>query len=165
MILRLENMDSVQTRGLEMSYLAWLAYTTELPEISRKIQISNLEGLQNYQVVDILKDASEHFGFVARSKDEIVIAIRGTLSIKDWAYNLLVPRVIDEFHFGFQLYTEPIWRQLQAILPAILTDKVKVFTTGHSLGGASATLLAHKLNNLEFKDWTVRSFLITRLCD
>jgi len=84
-------------------------------------------------------------------EQEIVIAIRGTVSVKDWMYNLLTPRIVDEFHFGFQLYTEPIWKQLQNILPDLLKDKPKIITTGHSLGGASATLLAHKLNKSDLK--------------
>ncbi|WP_434685131.1 lipase family protein [Pseudanabaena minima] len=80
-----------------------------------------------------------------------MIAIRGTVSVKDWMYSLLTPRIVDEFHFGFQLYTEPIWKQLQNILPDLLKDKPKIITTGHSLGGASATLLAHKLNKSDLK--------------
>jgi uncharacterized protein (DUF697 family) len=64
---------------------------------------------------------------------------------------ILTPRIVDEFHFGFQLYTEPIWKQLQNILPDLLKDKPKIITTGHSLGGASATLLAHKLNKSNLK--------------
>jgi len=59
---------------------------------------------------------------------EIVIAIRGTVSVKDWMSNLMTPRIVDEFHFCFQLYTEAIWKQLQNILPDSLKDKTKIIT-------------------------------------
>lgn len=140
------------SKALEMSYLAWLAYSTELAEIHEKLNVSESPNLQAYQILELLREGTEHYGFVAiNGEQEIVIAIRGTVSVKDWMYNLLTPRIVDEFHFGFQLYTEPIWKQLQNILPDLLKDKPKIITTGHSLGGASATLLAHKLNKSDLK--------------
>jgi uncharacterized protein (DUF697 family) len=140
------------SKALEMSYLAWLAYSTELAEIHEKLNASESPSLQAYQILELLREGTEHYGFVAiNGEQEIVIAIRGTVSVKDWMYNLLTPRIVDEFHFGFQLYTEPIWKQLQNILPDLLKDKPKIITTGHSLGGASATLLAHKLNKSDLK--------------
>lgn len=140
------------SKALEMSYLAWLAYSTELAEIHEKLNASESPNLQAYQILELLKEGTEHYGFVAiNGEQEIVIAIRGTVSVKDWMYNLLTPRIVDEFHFGFQLYTEPIWKQLQNILPDLLKDKPKIITTGHSLGGASATLIAHKLNKSDLK--------------
>ena len=140
------------SKALELSYLAWLAYSTELAEIHEKLNASESPNLQAYQILELLKEGTEHYGFVAiNGEREIVIAIRGTVSVKDWMYNLLTPRIVDEFHFGFQLYTEPIWKQLQNILPDLLKDKPKIITTGHSLGGASATLLAHKLNKSDLK--------------
>jgi uncharacterized protein (DUF697 family) len=140
------------SKALEMSYLAWLAYSTELAEIHEKLNTSESPNLQAYQILELLREGTEHYGFVAiNGEQEIVIAIRGTVSVKDWMYNLLTPRIVDEFHFGFQLYTEPIWKQLQNILPDLLKDKPKIITTGHSLGGASATLLAHKLNKSNLK--------------
>ncbi len=140
------------SKALELSYLAWLAYSTELAEIHEKLNASESPNLQAYQILELLRDGTEHYGFVAiNGEQEIVIAIRGTVSVKDWMYNLLTPRIVDEFHFGFQLYTEPIWKQLQNILPDLLKDKPKIITTGHSLGGASATLLAHRLNKSDLK--------------
>jgi uncharacterized protein (DUF697 family) len=145
-------MTNEYSKALELSYLAWLAYTTELVEIHEKLQASELQSLQAYQIVELLKEGSERYGFVALSSDEeIVIAVKGTASVKDWMYNLLAVRTADEVHFGFQLYTEPIWKQLQTILPQLLQDKRKIITTGHSLGGASATLIAHKLSDSELK--------------
>ena len=140
------------SKALELSYLAWLAYNTELAEIYEKLNASELPNLQSYQILELLREGTEHYGFVAiNGEQEIVIAIRGTVSVKDWMYNLLTPRIVDEFHFGFQLYTEPIWKQLQNILPDLLKDKPKIITTGHSLGGAAATLLAHKLHKSDLK--------------
>ena len=140
------------SKALELSYIAWLAYSTELAEIHEKLNASESPNLQAYQILELLRERTEHYGFVAiNGEQEIVIAIRGTVSVKDWMYNLLTPRIVDEFHFGFQLYTEPIWKQLQNILPDLLKDKPKIITTGHSLGGASATLLAHKLNKSDLK--------------
>ena len=140
------------SKALELSYIAWLAYSTELAEIHEKLNASESPNLQAYQILELLRERTEHYGFVAiNGEREIVIAIRGTVSVKDWMYNLLTPRIVDEFHFGFQLYTEPSWKQLQNILPDLLKDKPKIITTGHSLGGASATLLAHKLNKSDLK--------------
>jgi len=140
------------SKALELSYLAWLAYSSELAEMHEKLNASESPNLQAYQILELLREGTEHYGFVAiNDEQEIVIAIRGTVSVKDWMYNLLTPRLVDEFHFGFQLYTEPIWKQLQSVLPDLLKDKPKIITTGHSLGGASATLLAHKLNKSDLK--------------
>lgn len=140
------------SKALDLSYLSWLAYSTEIPEIREKLSASESPNLQAYQVLELLREGTEHYGFVAiNGEQEIVIAIRGTVSVKDWMYNLLTPRIVDEFHFGFQLYTEPIWKQLQSVLPDLLKDKPKIITTGHSLGGASATLIAHKLNKSNLK--------------
>jgi hypothetical protein len=157
------------SKALELSCLAWLSYSTELAEIYEKLNASELPNLQAYQILELLREGAEHYGFVAiNGEQEIVIAIRGTVSVKDWMYNLLTPRIVDEFHFGFQLYTEPIWKQLQNILPDLLKDKPKIITSGHSLGGASATLLAHKLNKSDLKPSystleTYRTHLVSRV--
>lgn len=82
-------------------------------------------------------------------QDYLCIAFRGTDELADWLDNLNVfstKELFGEFHRGFWQSVEDVWpsinakfRQLQQQTPRPL------FITGHSLGGAMATIAAAKL--------------------
>lgn len=93
-------------------------------------------------------DAGDTQGFVAATDDVVLISFRGSESLGDWIGNLDIPmvdRTYGHVHRGFltafELVTEPI---LQALAANGTKDK-RVWLTGHSLGGAIATVTAAEL--------------------
>ena len=106
--------------------------------------------------------------YLATSDEQILLAFRGSENpasldgLKDWlltnAVNMLVvpegrigsdfmaAGVGARFHFGFMSALAEVWDPLKAALDAELARKDRpVWVTGHSLGGALATLAAWRL--------------------
>jgi predicted lipase len=79
---------------------------------------------------------------------QIVIAFRGTESWKDWMVNIM--RVRSRFpsitgaavHTGFRLQHDALWDKIITQLRTYTTLDKGILVTGHSLGGALATLFA-----------------------
>ena len=115
-----------------------------------------------FELVGTLSDpGTDTQGFVAvrRAGDEMdmaVVCFRGTENLRDWETNLrhsLTPR-----HFPQQTTNEPPGRVHQGFLDAFVSVRdqidrylqcasgVPIFITGHSLGGALATLAAAQLS-------------------
>ena len=99
------------------------------------------------------------------------IVFRGSESIKDWYYDLQIYKhnYKDKIwiHSGFynQLHTDNIHLCLIAKVKSILKEhpNYKIYVTGHSLGGALATLFGYILAH-EFEDLiTVVSFASPRI--
>jgi hypothetical protein len=86
-----------------------------------------------------------HAADVVSDGDAAVVAFRGTDDIRDWLANLNVDRV-DWFggnvHRGFHLAEESLAGRVLERLPENTTP---LWITGHSLGGALATLFAFRL--------------------
>jgi triacylglycerol lipase len=92
--------------------------------------------------------AKERFGYVAESADRIVIAFRGTDSKADWVSDAVARQIDYKFaplagqtHCGFTRIYSSARKQILAILKSLSPAK-KLAITGHSLGGALATLCA-----------------------
>lgn len=71
--------------------------------------------------------------------DRCILAFRGTTNVTDWLTNLDVfkaPGPYGQVHHGFQEALNHVWDNIE---PAISQHK-ELFITGHSLGGALATL-------------------------
>ena len=83
-----------------------------------------------------------HTGFVA-------IAFRGTNEIADWLDNLNAfpeKTMFGEFHRGFYRSVEDLWEGPEGIMQQVkeVGKNLPLFITGHSLGGAMASIAAAK---------------------
>lgn len=77
--------------------------------------------------------------------DNVVIAIRGSANLRDWAYNLASELVgTPRLHAGFTRISDELWPWVASVARGRRTAQ-SITITGHSLGGAAAVLLGHRL--------------------
>lgn len=132
-----------------------MAYLTE-PEISKIL------GSSQYQL-SYYGTASKHqvafFIVTNEAKKTQSIAVRGTSNIENALINASLKLILDEktglkFHDGFSLVS----RQIYTALKPHLKSDYSIHTTGHSLGGAVALILAAYLHSDKFSVATVTTF-------
>ena len=88
--------------------------------------------------------------FVAQSSATVLVCFRGTQGIRDWIANLRLNEESTQFgmvHGGFLRAFHHIRPQLQKLLDESVNNKALVLT-GHSLGGALATIAASEWRNV-----------------
>ena len=107
----------------------------------------------NYSLYDTIEansliSVSERFGFILESPDEIIIAFRGTSSTTNWISDAIASQKNFKYikdssltHRGFTNIYASARGQIMSALNQLPTHKT-LFITGHSLGGALATLCA-----------------------
>ncbi|NEQ96048.1 MAG: lipase family protein [Cyanothece sp. SIO2G6] len=97
-------------------------------------------------------------GMLVEHDDYFCLAFRGTDELDDWLDNLkLFPEKVlfGEFHRGFWNSVEDIWEELFTRYLELRQQKKRpLFLTGHSKGGAMATITAAKLIH---RDWPFTS--------
>ena len=114
-------------------------------------------------------------GIVVEHKQYLTIAYRGTDEWKDWLDNIDIGErkgPDGTYHEGFYEATEDIWEEMRdAVDGARARQKARgepkrpVFITGHSLGGAMATVTAGKLVHEDFPFTAVYTFGQPRAVD
>ncbi|MFC4599540.1 lipase family protein [Cohnella hongkongensis] len=90
----------------------------------------------------------ERFGFVLQSDTHAIVAFRGTSTTSDWVSDALASQIKPKFvknagraHRGFTELYSSARSDVLACLERVSSDKT-LCVTGHSLGGALATLCA-----------------------
>lgn len=103
-------------------------------------------------------------GFLALSEStkEIIVAFRGSRTIKNWLYNLYISKrtapwklncfgiKTPKVHQGFLLAYESVNPAIFATIRRLVRQypRYTIHVTGHSLGGALATICAMELNDM-----------------
>ncbi|WP_235680189.1 lipase family protein [Paenibacillus albicereus] len=108
----------------------------------------------DYEVVGVFQSGghggapAQPFGFVAESPHAVVAAFRGTSSTSEWLTDFMAEQIEytvvkdgGKTHRGFTSLYESLRPQLRELLERTGARK-PLFLTGHSLGGALATLAA-----------------------
>ncbi len=161
------NMKSFPKREriLEMACLSQLAY---IAYIQRKDIVSNIlksgcpSFFQKYDIVEFIyaknplidTDKLTFFGLFLSTESDIVISIRGTKKLEDHFLNLFALPNSESIHSGFNSYVNSIWQQIKDFIQRTENLNKNIFLTGHSSGGAVATLITKKLNESNLKPIT-----------
>lgn len=96
-------------------------------------------GFQSVQVIE----AGDTQCFIANSPGAIVVSFRGSESVPDWITNLSLyskSRSYGSVHSGFSNAFDFVKSAVRAHLANSMTNNRKLLFTGHSLGGALATI-------------------------
>ncbi|WEK55266.1 MAG: lipase family protein [Candidatus Cohnella colombiensis] len=114
----------------------------------------------------------ERFGFILQSNDFIVVAFRGTSSMTDWISDAIASQIKYKYvkgagqsHRGITTIYDSARRSIMETLRKLSSSKV-LLITGHSLGGALATLCALDVAvNTDFQPPIVYSYGAPRVGD
>ena len=127
----------------------------------------------SFKTFQIFDRATDTLALVTPHDDFTLVSFRGTVDLKNWLINLdVVKRPIDgsgtaeiKVHAGFHCALDRLLPRLLDQVPTHGTKlKLKpVIITGHSLGGALATLAAFELNRREYLVESVYTFASPRV--
>lgn len=157
--------------GIDRGNAYWMAriskevYLTKSDTDQRPDEAKILENLtrddSNFiQVVGADKNSAQ--GALIEHKKFYCMAFRGTNELADWIDNInafAVDNLFGKFHRGFWNSVEDIWEPLYSKYVELnKQNKRPLFITGHSLGGAMATIAASRLIHLDLPFTSVYTF-------
>lgn len=143
--LDFKNKDTSLVNAWKMAEAAMLAY--EHPGFSKLV--FKLQGFENFKFLDITSLET----YIASNKRCAIVGFRGTelkganvISdvITDIRFKFIDFPYGGQVHRGFMESVEGLWPSLRAELKKLLAKnpRLQIFFTGHSLGGAGASLAA-----------------------
>ncbi len=125
-----------------------LASASKLSYKSEEVVRSVATDDWGFSSVEVLN--SDHTqAFIAQSDSAFLVAFRGTESIGDWLQNIDIVRTKRSYgsiHGGFAEAYDLVGQSIAASLSAAADAGKKLWLTGHSLGGALATICALELH-------------------
>lgn len=110
---------------------------------------------------------ADFHGFVAALDQAVLVAFRGTDNLENWMTDGRIipvsnPVYPGQVHQGFNAAMEVIWPNMRGLLPV---GARPIWVTGHSLGGALATLAALRLQAADFSVRAVYTYGSPRVGD
>ena len=131
-------------KALSLAEASLLAYENETTVKNTALNV------WGFKTVEFLNIASTQ-AFIAQTDNLILVAIRGTENnLEDWLGNMDIRTVSKPYgnvHKGFATHFENIKQKLVAILNNSNASGKSLWLTGHSLGGAIATIAAAELKS------------------
>ena len=131
-----------QKNAVACAAAAWLAYLSQ-ESIGLGAEVL---GLPQDSVQLIEKE--NHACLVLSRSDFMIVAFRGTDDLKDWRTNLkykATPGNWGNVHSGYKEAVSLLWDELGSLAWVRVTGEQTLWMTGHSMGGALATLAAANL--------------------
>ena len=128
-----------------LAEVSLLSYVQQHDFVSRKLADAGLPNCEFFE-----NETTGTQAFIAHNSDFIIVCFRGTeMDRRDILTDLKIRLVQSAYggkvHQGFKEALDSVWEEMYDYLD-IITDfgssKIKVWFTGHSLGGALATLAA-----------------------
>jgi triacylglycerol lipase len=136
--------DFVPDNALVMMWMAQLAYETAHEDKVGRILASwrmNKRAFASNDPITGLPPRSACV-VVAGGLGATIVAFSGTdpLKIEDWITDFTPQRTPNDLHKGFEEAVDTVWPRVEAAIKARTDSEAKLFFTGHSLGGALATI-------------------------
>jgi triacylglycerol lipase len=143
--------EFIEINGRAMAWMSQLAYETDDPEkIAEILDDWDLQtvpdGIVAAEVNSVLPIASTR-AIVATGRGATVVAFAGTdpLVLANWITDFDIRMSASGVAEGFGLAAEAVWPKLSALIGRRSEAARPVLVTGHSLGGALAALIAHRI--------------------
>ncbi len=140
--LNLETGGDAVANAYTLAHLAEAAYA-DAPADDSSFQKTVFSTAVTFADVD-----TETQGFVTANADHLVVAFRGTDQVRDWLTNITARMEAGfggKVHAGFAAALDSVWADVEEHLSSLRDNGQTVWVTGHSLGGALATLAAKRL--------------------
>lgn len=143
--------EQILENALTLVHASAAAYQGD-PTLYEHWPMLNMDHVATFPMEEFTAD--EHLGstngFVASNSQHLIIAFRGSDDVFDLAVNLTASQKPTEIyegavHEGFGRALEGVWMEIRTLLGSLDFAGQSIWITGHSLGGALATLTAKKL--------------------